>query len=274
MKLQHHDHTANPLFNSGMLPSEKTFKISGTPVEVLQALAYVRAFGGGHIRIGLGLLEAKTLYYKGQFATPDVKGRLSQEDYEIICSLVQNQKWVRSIEPWAGEIVDHDMDKVDYTTDMDNRFNMHPMDRFGKVMGLHWTQWQRIRLNSWLDIPAIPGRPTGKAVLVTGSGWQPREIYEGWRQQGLGAVSIFLGSPEEYKEWVDVTGITMTRQGYSHIGELAQWIEGMSQTICTPGWAPAIAQALNRGYMVQSLPEVEGWRNPYVLAERGNNSQF
>jgi len=274
MQTQHIDYTDRPLFNQTRVPSEKTFKISGTPLECIQALAYVKALGGGHVRIGLGLLDAKQLYYKGQFATPEWKGRLNQEDFDSLCELVQNEKWLTSIEPWAGEIVDHDLDKIDYTIDMDNRFNMHPMDRFGKVVGLHWTQWQMVRLDSWLNIPAIPGRPTGKAIVVTGTGWQDREIFKQWRQQNLGQVCLYLGSQAEYDEWVSVTGIKMERRGYSSVGELAQWIEGMQQTICTPGWGAVIAQALNRAYLVQGDPSTELWRNPYVLAERGNNSVF
>ena len=273
MNFNHPDVSNNPLANPATY-GDKTFKISGTPLECIQALAYVRALGGGHVRVGLGFLGAKNLYYKGQYAEPDQQGRLNQEDFDILCSLAQNQKWVKSIEPWAGEIVDYDLDKIDYTIDMDNRFNMHPMDRFGKVTGIHWTQWQQIRLGSWLDIPAIPGRPTGKAIIFTGTGWKPREAYKQWQAQGLPAASIFLGSQQDYDDFVSVTGLKMDRKGYSHVGELAQWIEGMQQLVCTPGWAPAIAQALNRAYLVQSLPDVEQWRNPYVLSERGNNSVF
>ena len=273
MKFNHTDQTNNPLASPKQY-GDTTFKISGTPLEVLQALAYVKALGGGHVRIGMGLLPAKSLYYKGQFSTPEWAGRLNQEDFDIICTLAQNQKWVKSIEPWNGELVDIDFDKVDYTTDMDNRFNMHPMDRFGKVAKVHWTGWQTVRLNSWLDIPAIPGRPTGKGIIFTGTGWEAREVYPHWAQQGIAQASIFLGTDQEYEDFVAVTGMAMDHQPVSHVGELAQWIESMQQIICTPGWGAAIAQALNKRLLVQSLPEVETWRNPYVLSERGNCSTF
>ena len=46
MKLEHPDHSTNPLFNSEIAPGDTKFKISGKPIEVIQALAYVRALGG------------------------------------------------------------------------------------------------------------------------------------------------------------------------------------------------------------------------------------
>lgn len=275
MKLEHPDHSANPLFNPEHAYGDTTFKISGKPIEVVQALAYVKALGGGHLYIGLGLIPPKTLYYNGHYATPEWEGRLSQEDFDVICSLVQNQKWVKSVNVWTGQLVDHDLDKIDYTTDMDNRFNMHPMDRFGKAVKLHWTQWQRVRIDSWLDIPAIPGRPQGKGVVFAGSGWEPRAVYADWVRQNVGAVSVFVGTKAEYAEFKAVTKIQAAHQEVDHPAELAQWISGMNQTICTPnGWACAVAQALNKPYMVQSIPELQQWNNPFVLAERGNNGTF
>lgn len=273
MKLEHTDHTNNPL--AGKTYGDKTFKISGSPVEVIQAMAYVKALGGGHVYIALGLIPAKSIYYKGQFATPEWEGRLNQDDFDVICSLVQNQKWVKSVNVWAGEIVDHDLDKIDYTTDMDNRFNMHPMDRFGKVIGVHWTQWQGVRLNSWLDIPAIPGRPMGKGVIFAGSGWEPREAYKEWTRQNIAVHALFVGTKAEHAEFVSVTKIQAPLQEVSHPAELAQWISAMNQTICTPnGWAAPVAQALNKAYLVQSNPDLQQWNNPYVMSERGNNSVF
>jgi hypothetical protein len=268
------DHTTNPNFNPESAPQEQTFKISGTPLECLQALAYVRALGGGHVYIAKGLLASKHQYYMGHPGPVDLKGRLNDEDIEIIQSLAQNCSYISGITEWTGEIVDWDLDKIDYTVDMDNRFNRHPIDRFGKVCNVHWTQWNMIKMASWLDIPANVGRPTGKGIVITGSGWEEREVYKAWAQQGLGNMSTFLGSEAEYKEWVAITGIKMTRVGYKHVAELAQWISGAQQVICTPGWGAAIAQAINQRYLVQSLLGVELWRNPWVIGERGNNGPF
>lgn len=275
MKLEHFDHSSNPLFNPEGAYGDTTFKISGKPIEVIQSLAYVRALGGGHLYIGLGLVPAKSIYYQGHFATPEWEGRLNQDDFDVICSLVQNQKWIKSVNIWAGQIVDHDLDKIDYAIDMDNRFNMHPMDRFGKVTKVHWTGWQSVRQESWLDIPAIPGRPQGRGVVFAGSGWEDRQIYAQWRSQGIGAHAIFVGTKQEYQGFKDATGIQIPLEEVSHPAELAQWISGMNQVISTPnGWAIPIAQALNKPYLVQSIPELQQWNNPFILGERGNNGQF
>lgn len=275
MKIQHTDYSTNPLFNAAALPKETTFKISGTPLELVQALAYIRALGGGHLYIGLKLLEPKHLYYRGQYAPPELKDRLNQQDFDDFCELVQNCSYLRSVNTWAGEQVDYDLDKIDYATDMDNRFNMAPMDRFGKVLNVHWTQWPAVRANSWLDIPAIPGRPQGKGLVVAGSGWKPREAYSQWRSQNIGSAAVFVGSAKDYAEWLAVTNIKMTLIKTDSVGELAQWISGMNQVITTPNsWAVPIAQALNKSYLVQSSPDLQLWNNPNVLAERGNNSVF
>jgi hypothetical protein len=275
MKTQHPDHSTNPLVDPSRLAGDTTFKISGKPIEVVQALAYMKALGGGHLYIGLGLIPPKTIYYQGQFATPEWTDRLNQDDFDVICSLVQNQKWVKSVTVWTGEVVDHDLDKIDYTTDMDNRFNMHPMDRFGKVTKVHWTQWQQLRLNSWLDIPAIPGRPAGKGVVFAGSGWEARETYAEWQRQGIASHGLFVGSRQDYRDFVEATGLKPDHQEVDHPAELAQWISGMNQVIATPnGWAIPIAQALNKHYLVQSLDNVQQWNNPFVMSERGNNAVF
>jgi len=271
--MEQYKHTGNPFYNDRYNDTQ-TFKISGTPLEVIQSLAWVRALGGGHVRIGMGLLNAKAQYYTGISAPEEFKGRLNQEDLEIIRELTQNQKWVKSVEEWRGEIVTHDLDKVDYTRDKDNTFNMHPMDRFGKVLKVHWTQWQRARMNSWLDIPANVGRPMGKAIVICGTGWIPKEGHKNWALQGLGNVATFVGPKAYYDEFSSVTGITCEHVETSSIWDLATWISGTQQVIGTPGWGIALAQALNKSYSVQKVPNLDVWNDPWILQERANNSAF
>jgi hypothetical protein len=271
--MEQYKHSDNPFYKD-IYSDTNTFKISGTPLEVIQALAWVRALGGGHVRIGLNTLNAKALYYTGVSAPEEFKGRLNQEDLEIIRELTQHQKWVKSVEPWAGEIVTHDLDKIDYTRDKDNVFNMHPMDRFGKVLKVHWTQWQRARMNSWLDIPANVGRPQGKAIVFCGSGWEPREGYANWRTNGIERVATFVGNQADYDRFCQVTGLSPALHLTDSVYELATWISGTQQVIGTPGWGIAIAQALNKVYSVQKVRNLDVWNDPWILQERGNNSAF
>jgi hypothetical protein len=271
--MEQYKHTENPLWND-IYSDTQTFKISGNPLEVIQALAWVRAMGGGHVRIGMNLLNAKHLYYHGVNAPSEFQGRLNADDLEIIRQLTQNQKWIKSVEPWAGEIVDHDLDKIDYTVDKDNVFNMHPMDRFGKVLKIHWTQWQVARFKSWLDIPANVGRPMGKGIVICGSGWKAREGYNQWRSQGIANVATFVGTQAEYDDFSKTTGIKCSKEITDDVWTLATWVSGAQQVIGTPGWGIALAQALNRPYSVQKVDNIDVWNDPWIMQERGNNSAF
>ena len=271
--MEQYKHTNNPFWKDTYSDSN-TFKISGTPLEVVQALAWVRAMGGGHVRICLGALNAKSLYYSGISAPAEFQGRLNEDDLNIIRKLCENQKFVKSVEPWRGEIVTFDLDKIDYTRDKDNTFNMHPMDRFGKVLKVHWTQWQRARMNSWLDIPANVGRPQGKAIVFCGSGWEPKEQHSAWIQQGIQNVATWVGTQADYDQFSKVTGIKCAKHITSDVYELATWISGTQQVIGTPGWGIAIAQALNKVYSVQKVPNLDVWNDPWILQERANNSAF
>lgn len=272
--MEQYTYPDNPFFNGDLYSDTNTFKISGTPLEVIQSLAYVRAMGGGHVRIGLGFLNAKSLYYTGVAGPEEFQNRLNQEDLEIIRSLTQNQKWVRSVEPWTGEIVTYDMDKIDYTVDKDNRFNMHPMDRFGKVLGVHWTQWQVARFRSWLDIPANVGRPQGKGIVIVGGGWQPRAVYADWRKQQIDRVSTFVGSQAEYDSFTKTTGIKSTLVKTQDVWTIGTWVSGAQQVLGTASWGIALAQALNRPYLVQKVENIHAWNDPWILQERANNSVF
>jgi hypothetical protein len=272
--MEQYKHTDNPFYND-IYSDTQTFKISGTPLEVIQSLAWVRALGGGHVKIGMGFLDAKSLYYNNVSGPEEFKGRLDKQDLLCIQQLTQNQKWIKSVEPWTGEIVDHDMDKIDYTIDKDNVFNMHPMDRFGKVLKAHWTQWQTVRLNSWLDIPANVGRPQGKGIVICGGGWRDRPAaYPAWRSQGIANVSTFVGNQEEYDDFTKTTGIKTSKVITNDVWTVATWISGAQQVIGTPGWGIALAQALNRPYLVQKEPNIAGWTDPWLLGERGNNGPF
>lgn len=271
--MEQYKHIDNPLYKNTYSDTQ-TFKISGTPLEVIQSLAWVRAMGGGHIKVGLGFLNAKSLYYSGVTGPVKFQNRLNADDLLIIQTLTQNQKWVKSVEPWAGEIVDHDFDKIDYTVDKDNVFNMHPMDRFGKVAKAHWTQWQQVRLKSWLDIPANVGRPQGKGIVICGGDWAERDSYTAWRSQGISNVATFVGAQADYDNFTKVTGIKCSKVITSDVWELATWISGAQQVIGTPDWGIALAQALNRPYMVQKEPNIDSWADPWLLSERGNNGPF
>ena len=271
--MEQYKHDNNPFFKD-IYSDVNTFKISGTPLEVIQSLAWVRAMGGGHVRIGMGLLNAKSLYYHGAGVKLEWRGRLNQEDLEIIQQLTQNQKWIKSVEPWAGEIVTYDLDKIDYTVDKDNNFNMHPMDRFGKVLKVHWTQWQQARFNSWMDIPANVGRPQGKALVFCGGGWEPNDQCASWVQQNVGQVGTFVGTQADFDSFSKVTGIKCSKVITKDVWTLATWISGAQQVIGTPGWGIALAQACNKPYAVQKIDNVDTWNDPWLLAERANNSAF
>ena len=271
--MEQYKHDNNPFYNS-KYSDTNTFKISGTPLEVIQSLAWVRAMGGGHVRLGLGFLNAKSQYYQGVPAKKEWQGRLNQQDLDNIRLLTQNQKWVKSVEPWAGELVTYDLDKIDYTVDKDNTFNMHPLDRFGKVLSVHWTQWQRARLKAWLDIPANVGRPQGKAIVFVGGDWEPRDAYPLWAKQNVAQVSTFVGSQAEYDSFTKTTGIKMSKVIVKDVWELATWISGCQQVIGTPGWGIAIAQALDISYVVQKVDNLPIWNDPWILQERANNSVF
>ena len=271
--MEQYKYSNNPHFKD-IYSDTNTFKISGTPLEVIQSLAWVRAMGGGHIRVGLGFLNAKGLYYNGVGVREEWRGRLNEQDLDIIRELTQNQKWVKSVEPWAGEIVTYDLDKIDYTRDKDNMFNMHPMDRFGKVLKIHWTQWQSCRFKSWLDIPANVGRPMGKALVICGGGWKSSSQFPNWKAQNIDRVSTFVGTQEEYDSFVQASGITLDTVITDSVWELATWVNGSQQTIGTPGWGIAVAQACNIPYAVQKVENIDTWNDPWLMAERMNNSAF
>jgi hypothetical protein len=271
--MEQYKYPDNPFFKD-IYSDDATFKISGTPLEVIQALAYVKALGGGHVRIAKGLLNAKGLYYKGVGVRAEFQGRLNDQDIEDIRKLTQNQKWVKSVEPWAGEIVTHDLDKIDYTVDKDNQFNMHPMDRFGKVVKIHWTQWQQVRFKSWLDIPANVGRPQGKGIVLCGGDWRDSPQYPQWKLQQIDKISTFVGTQAEYDSFVTATGISCESVITDDIWTLATWVSGAQQTIGTPGWGIAIAQACNKAYAVQKIDNVDTWNDPWLMIERMNNSAF
>lgn len=162
------------------------FKHSGKMGDIIYSLPVIRRLGGGHMRINVN---------GGEFATIDVAA------YKSLKPLLEAQSYIKSVEIYSGEPIDHDLDGF-------RRFipwkGCNLVDCYYHAVGLEPDV--RNHTSPWLEVPAMEPAVTASVVVsrtnrYLGDRAEITPIYQQLFLQGLGEHGVFIGFAEEHERF-------------------------------------------------------------------------
>lgn len=250
------------------------FKHSGTFGDLIYSLPIVKHLGGGEFYLHLGQINWIGQHYYGSPPQPLHQGRMTQKDFDFLAPLLQSQPYITKVavlDPNTTEIT-HNLDRFR------TPFVTHPgnyVDIYADVFGIkNPTTKQDLRNTPWIHIENPVRIPDKHLVINRTERWLPKNTTHAWQhlaQKNYPEQSLFVGTPKEYKNFIDQFPQWRACQYYptDTALELAQIIAGSTQFIGNQSLALSLAIGLGKNYIMEARDDLPLNRNECYFPNQG-----
>lgn len=256
----------------------KTFKHSGTLGDIVYGLPIMKHYGGGEFYLHLEQIDWITGHYYGHEPDPYHRGRMTMKDAEFMQEFMLAQEYVTGfnvLDP-ANTPITHNLDRfrplfvyhpANYVTTYCKAFNISDQ-----------TVVSRLNTEPWITVPSprpVPGKPF--VINRTLRGFAPpgcHAQWHTWREQGIDQKSVFVGLPDEYTAFCDLTGWNLEYLPTKDMLELAEVIAGCERFMGNQSVALSIAQGLGVPYAYETRRDLPMERNESYFPDHQHGSYF
>lgn len=255
-----------------------TYKHSGTLGDLIYSLPIVKHTGGGKFYLHLNQIDWIGKHYYGADPSPFHQGRMTLKDYEFMKSFMLAQPYIESFEPL-------DPKKIEITHNLDRfraPFVRHPgnyVDLYADVFGLRDAALkEQLRTTPWLTASS-PVAPEGIGVIVNRTGrWVPTDrnpAYDQWKADGLDQEALFVGLPDEYDNFVKLSGWTDCKyQPTASLLDVANLIAGVGSFIGNQSVALSLAIGLGVEFWCEGRRDLPIERNECYFPKQPKGQYF
>ena len=255
--------------------TNKTFKHSGTTGDLIYSLPIVKHFGGGDFYLHLDQINWIGQHFYGAAPQGYHQGRMTPEDFEYLKDFMLHQDYINSFEPMDTNIgITHNLDRFR------KPFVGHPgnyVDLYANVFGITDAQeQQRLRTTPWLTAP-YDQKFKGKVVINRTGRWVPNEVnqhWAKWQEEELDKDILFIGHPDEYKQFQQHTGWLTEYLPCATLLEQAIAINSAELFIGNQSAALAIAIGLGQHFWCEARRDLPSERNECYFPNQPKGHYF
>ena len=220
-----------------------TFKHSGDLGDIIYALPTVRGLGGGTLYLDLNGGRGDPFV---QQTCPDGHTKLGQRAYDAVRPLLLEQPYVADVRPWAGEAVDHNLD----------RFRRQAVGGVNLVVA-HLREFglpESVVNDPWLTLRSPPVKPP-KPILISRT-VRYHSKYRWWALniRQLAPQSVFIGFEKEHDIFQYTFECQVDFVWAKDALEIAQLLLGAELLVGNSNFTMAIAHGLGTAF-IQELYE-------------------
>ena len=238
-----------------------TFCHSGTTGDTFCAMVAMKILGGGELYLKLRNLDKMVF---DRLGWPDVgrhKGRMTDEDFEVMRELVLHQLYVTKFEKWDGQEIDHDMDDAAYHHETGffprNFSNQHALAN--KIDPKY--HFRALQMDPWLECREerrFPGRPI---VVHRSPNYQEGNelmspTWKNFIDRQLADLGVFVGVESDHAWFEETFKIRIPHYRTPDWMELARVIKGSELMITSMGGPSALCLCLGKTMMLESRKNV------------------
>jgi hypothetical protein len=255
----------------------KTFKHSGAFGDLLYGLPMVKHFGGGEFYLHLDQMNWIGQHYYGSLPTAFHQGRMTRGDFAYMQDFMLAQDYIESFEVMDPKVhaISHNLDKFRPP------FVGHPanyIDVYSSVFGLSPEDALEAKSTPWLTVPN-PKKIEGRNIVVSRSQrWipgRPGAQWLDWTTQGFEHRALFVGLPEEYTAFRNMTGWDLPYYATSTMLEVASVIAGADMFIGNQSSNLALAIGIGvPNIHCEARVDMPLARNECYFPEMGNITYF
>lgn len=227
------------------------FKHSGTFGDLIYSLSVVKKMGGGTFAVHLENIEKCVAQYGYRPDEVDSahKGRFRNEDFDMLRPLLSRQSYIKYVTIWTG---DHDVDLDRFRGVLFRGFEGNYVEAYYRTFDLPFNY--DVYNETWLEADAKRVAPviinrTFRYRCPQGTGtWQG--LLE---QADITKNGIFVGTEDEYKDFVKSTGFSVQYYPVKDFKELADIIAGADLFMGNQSAAYSIAMGLGKASVLETI---------------------
>jgi len=257
--------------------SNFTFKHSGTLGDIIYSLPIMRHFGGGKFYLHMNQIDWIGKHYYGAEPNPFHQGRMTIKDYEFLKDFFLVQDYIESCEPLDTKLhaITHNLDRFRPP------FVGHPgnyVDLYADVFGIKDPDVKtQLRTTPWLSVPN-PKRLDGVTTVISRTTrWVPNTrnpVYDKFQADGWNNSSVFVGLPDEHKEFERITGWSVAYHPVKNLLEMAELIAGADRFIGNQSVALSVAIGLGKEFWCEARRDLPIERNECYFPQQPKGNYF
>jgi len=255
----------------------KRFKHSGTLGDIVYGLALMKHLGGGEFYLHLNQVDWIGQHYYGSPPAAYHQGRMNEKDFEFMKDFMLAQDYITGFDTMTATTeITHNLDRfrplfvnhpANYTTTYCMAFNIMDPVIHESIVELPW-----ISVPNPIKVEGKPYVVNRSARGFTAPGCNPQ--WTDWKEQGLDQQSIFVGLPDEYEAFKQLTGWNLDFHPTKTMLELASVIAGAEHFLGNQSVALSIAQALRVPYGFEARRDLPLERNESYFPNHENGTCF
>ena len=227
------------------------YRHSGTFGDLIYSLSVVKKMGGGTFAVHLENIEncVAQYGYRPDEVDPVHRGRFRNADFDMLRPLLSRQTYIDKVTVWTG---DHDVDLDRFRGVLFRGFEGNYIEAYHRTFNLPFTP--DVYNETWLEAdpktvaPVVINR-TFRYRCPEGTGtWQG--LLE---QANITKNGIFVGTTEEYNDFVKSTGFVVKYYPVKDFKELADVIAGADLFMGNQSAAYSIAMGLGKSSVLETI---------------------
>ena len=227
------------------------YRHSGTFGDLIYSLSVVKKMGGGTFAVHLENIEncVAQYGYRPDEVDPVHRGRFRNADFDMLRPLLSRQTYIDKVTVWTG---DHDVDLDRFRGVLFRGFEGNYIEAYHRTFNLPFTP--DVYNETWLEAdpktvaPVVINR-TFRYRCPEGTGtWQG--LLE---QANITKNGIFVGTTEEYNDFVKSTGFVVKYYPVKDFKELADVIAGADLFMGNQSAAYSIAMGLGKASVLETI---------------------
>lgn len=255
-----------------------TYKHSGTMGDIIYALPVVKATGGGKFYLHMNQINWVSAHYYKARPWPYHEGKMDDKDFDFMKDFMLDQSYITAFEKLDTKTheISHNLDRFRTV------FNGPPhnyVNCFATTFRIPQDQWTDLRNTQW--ITTTPLTVAGRDICVSRTdryipqpGQQSAKWNE-WKNTGWDDRAFFLGKPEEYELFKQITGWTSIQyQPIKSLKEMAGYIAGATEFIGNQSVGLSLAFGLGRTLWMESRPDIPLENNECYFPDRSGATYF
>lgn len=230
------------------------YKHSGTLGDLIYSLSVVKKLGSGEFKVAINNIEncVAKYGYRPDEVDPAHRGRFTLQDFQWLQPLLQRQSYITSVSTWQQGDPEPTIDLDKFRGVLFRGFEGNYVQAYHLTFNLPFTMED-------YDQPWLTADATHVAPIVVSRTHRYRSPSgdEKWREivkdANLEHHGVFLGTPAEHEDFVQVTGCQIHYHPVNNFLEMANIVAGSSLVIANQNFVYSLAMGLGKDAVLETI---------------------
>jgi hypothetical protein len=254
-----------------------TYRHSGTLGDLIYSLSIVKKLAvNGPVKflVAIGNIEncVAQYGYRPDEVDPAHRGRFTERDFEMLLPLLENQPYITEVGRWYPGDPEPDVDLDQFRGTLFRGFEGNYVQAYHIAFGIPFLMQDYD--TPWLEAEPVPVKPM---VVSRTFRYRDPEADAVWKEMAvnglLDRLGVFIGMPDEHKDFVQVTGVDIPYQPVNDFLKLANVVAGAELVLANQNFVYSLAMGLGKQTVLETI-KIKPLQNNECFFPRTNTQYF